>query len=116
MRGYFRGVGEPVIARRMERSQARTLWVVTGARLCWNMATAWSTRYGHLRVFAVIAGQRVRRGDVIGYVGLRGEALGLISTMRFVSATLPVNPYKYLRMTWARHRGSFAAGDVAAIL
>jgi murein DD-endopeptidase MepM/ murein hydrolase activator NlpD len=32
------------------------------------------TRYGHLEGFAVRAGQRVRRGDVIGFVGSTGRS------------------------------------------
>lgn len=33
-----------------------------------------STRYGHLSRFGVLNGQRVRRGDVIGYVGSTGRS------------------------------------------
>src|SRR5262245_42375760 len=35
-----------------------------------------STRYGHLSRFAVRAGQPVKRGDIIGYVGSTGRATG----------------------------------------
>jgi murein DD-endopeptidase MepM/ murein hydrolase activator NlpD len=34
------------------------------------------TRYGHLASFAVRPGQRLRRGDVIGYVGNTGRSTG----------------------------------------
>lgn len=34
------------------------------------------TRYGHLSRLAVVAGQSVRRGDVIGYVGSTGLSTG----------------------------------------
>lgn len=34
------------------------------------------TRYGHLSRLAVVAGQTVRRGDVIGYVGSTGRSTG----------------------------------------
>lgn len=35
-----------------------------------------STRYGHLSQFSVRAGQQVKRGDVIGYVGATGRVTG----------------------------------------
>jgi murein DD-endopeptidase MepM/ murein hydrolase activator NlpD len=34
------------------------------------------TKYGHLSRFAVIGGQRVKRGEVIGYVGSTGRSTG----------------------------------------
>ena len=34
------------------------------------------TRYGHLSRLNVAAGQQVRRGDVIGFVGSTGESTG----------------------------------------
>lgn len=35
-----------------------------------------STRYGHLQRIAVTNGQKVRKGDIIGYVGSTGRATG----------------------------------------
>jgi murein DD-endopeptidase MepM/ murein hydrolase activator NlpD len=69
-----------------------------------------STRYGHLSGFAVAAGQHVHRGDVIGYVGESGRSTGPHLHYEVRINDIPVNPYKYLRITVA-HSGGFAAGS-----
>jgi murein DD-endopeptidase MepM/ murein hydrolase activator NlpD len=69
-----------------------------------------STRYGHLSGFAVTAGQRVQRGDVIGYVGESGRSTGPHLHYEVRINNTPVNPYKYLRLTLA-HSGGFATGS-----
>jgi murein DD-endopeptidase MepM/ murein hydrolase activator NlpD len=69
-----------------------------------------STRYGHLSGFAVTAGQRVQRGDVIGYVGESGRSTGPHLHYEVRINNTPVNPYKYLRMTLA-HSGGFSTGS-----
>jgi murein DD-endopeptidase MepM/ murein hydrolase activator NlpD len=69
-----------------------------------------STRYGHLSSFAVIAGQHIQRGDTIGYVGLSGRSTGPHLHYEVRINDIPVNPYKYLRLTLA-HLGGFAAGS-----
>jgi murein DD-endopeptidase MepM/ murein hydrolase activator NlpD len=68
-----------------------------------------STRYGHLSGYAVTQGQRVHRGDTIGYVGASGRSTGPHLHYEVRINDTPVNPYKYLRMTVA-HAGGFAAG------
>jgi len=70
-----------------------------------------STRYGHLSGFAVAAGQHVRRGDVIGYVGESGRSTGPHLHYEVRINDVPVNPYKYLRITLAHNDGGFAAGS-----
>jgi murein DD-endopeptidase MepM/ murein hydrolase activator NlpD len=60
------------------------------------------TVYGHMSGFAVIAGQEVFRGQVIGYVGHSGRTTGgshLHYEVRIRNT--PVNPHKYLRTTIA---------------
>jgi len=69
-----------------------------------------STRYGHLASFAVVAGQYIHRGDVIGFVGLSGRSTGPHLHYEVRINDTPVNPYKYLRMTVA-NLGGFAAGS-----
>jgi murein DD-endopeptidase MepM/ murein hydrolase activator NlpD len=69
-----------------------------------------STRYGHLSGFAVTIGQQVHRGDIIGYVGLSGRSTGPHLHYEVRINDIPVNPHKYLRLTFA-HAGGFSAGS-----
>jgi murein DD-endopeptidase MepM/ murein hydrolase activator NlpD len=57
------------------------------------------TLYGHLSGFAVTAGERVRRGQVIGYVGDSGRSTGPHLHYEVRIRNTPVNPHKYLRET-----------------
>jgi murein DD-endopeptidase MepM/ murein hydrolase activator NlpD len=60
------------------------------------------TCYAHMSGFAVMAGETVVRGQVIGYVGVSGRTTGganLHYEVRIHNA--PVNPHKYLRDTIA---------------
>lgn len=61
-----------------------------------------STIYGHLSAFAVITGQHVTRGQVIGYVGQSGRATGPHLHYEVRVHNVPVNPHKYLRNTYAQ--------------
>ncbi|MFZ0796669.1 MAG: M23 family metallopeptidase [Terriglobales bacterium] len=64
-----------------------------------------STRYGHLSNFAVTAGQYVHRGDTIGFVGTSGRSTGPHLHYEVRINDVPVNPYKYLRLTVAQVGG-----------
>ena len=59
------------------------------------------TVYGHMSGFAVIAGQTVVRGQVIGYVGHSGRTTGSHLHYEVRIRNTPVNPHKYLRTTLA---------------
>lgn len=62
-----------------------------------------SSRYGHLARFAVRAGEVVRRGQVIGYVGATGRATGAHLHYEVLVGGQPINP---LRLLVARERGA----------
>jgi murein DD-endopeptidase MepM/ murein hydrolase activator NlpD len=66
-----------------------------------------TTRYGHMSAFTVVDGQMVKRGDVIGYVGMTRRTTGPHLHYEVWVHNTPVNPYKYLRTTTAQlHRAS----------
>ena len=58
------------------------------------------TVYGHLSAMAVVPGQHVIRGQVIGYVGQSGRATGPHLHYEVRVHNVPVNPHKYLRTTY----------------
>jgi murein DD-endopeptidase MepM/ murein hydrolase activator NlpD len=58
------------------------------------------TLYGHLSAVAVVPGQHVTRGQIIGYVGESGRATGPHLHYEVRLHDVPVNPYKYLRLTY----------------
>jgi murein DD-endopeptidase MepM/ murein hydrolase activator NlpD len=58
------------------------------------------TVYGHLSAVAVVPGQHVTRGQVIGYVGQTGRATGPHLHYEVRVHNVPVNPHKYLRVTY----------------
>lgn len=59
-----------------------------------------STLYGHLSAIAVVPGQHVVRGQIIGYVGESGRATGPHLHYEVRVHNVPVNPHKYLRTTY----------------
>ncbi len=58
------------------------------------------TIYGHLSAIAVLPGQHVVRGQVIGYVGESGRATGPHLHYEVRVHKVAVNPHKYLRTTY----------------
>lgn len=68
------------------------------------------TLYAHLSGFAVTAGQDVRRGDIIGYVGSSGRSTGPHLHYEVRIHDIPVNPHKYLRDTMTQFASAGHAG------
>ncbi len=69
------------------------------------------TVYGHMSGFAVVAGQTVLRGQVIGYVGHSGRTTGSHLHYEVRIRNTPVNPHKYLRTTLAELGSSTTLGQ-----
>lgn len=76
------------------------------------------TLYGHMSGFAVMAGQTVTRGEVVGYVGHSGRVSGPSGNHVHYEVRIrntPVNPHKYLRVTIADLGGSEAPVPPASV-
>lgn len=71
-----------------------------GREIALNNGHSVSTIFGHLSSIAVVLGQHVTRGEVIGYVGESGRATGPHLHYEVRVHNVPVNPYKYLRVTY----------------
>ncbi len=108
---FHRGVdisceyGEPVIAPADGEVAFADFMNGYGRAIMLEHGHGLSTLYGHLSSFAVVAGQQVHRGDVIGYIGDSGRSTGPHLHYEVRINDVPVNPYKYLRITVARDFG-----------
>lgn len=90
------GQGNPVVASAdglvLEVIQDKFL----GKNITLSHGNGVTTVYGHLSAFAVKAGQKVRRGTVIGYVGMTGKAVGPHLHYEVHVNGKQVNPYNYI--------------------
>ena len=72
------------------------------------------TLYGHLSSVAVVPGQHVNRGQVIGYVGQTGRATGPHLHYEVRIHRVPVNPHKYLHTTYEQAIAADATQHIAS--
>lgn len=61
-----------------------------------------TTLYAHMASIAVIPGETVSRGQVIGYVGVSGRSTGAHLHYEVRIGNTPVNPHRYMRETMAQ--------------
>src|SRR4029077_12128631 len=56
-----------------------------------------TTWYAHLSAYAVVAGTRIKRGEVVGYTGISGRSTGPHVHYEVRVNNAPVNPWRYMR-------------------
>ena len=64
------------------------------------------TRYGHMSRLNVYAGQRIRKGDIIGYIGSTGRSTGPHLHYEVRIAGVAVNPIPYMQADQFRQQPS----------
>jgi len=92
--------GTPVRAAADGEATGQEMGAGYGRQVVLNHGHDVLTVYGHLSSVAVLPGQHVTRGQVIGYVGQSGRATGPHLHYEVRVHNVPVNPHKYLRSTF----------------
>jgi murein DD-endopeptidase MepM/ murein hydrolase activator NlpD len=90
------GIGTPVYATANGRVASAGLYNGLGNTIEIEHGFGYRTRFGHLSRFNVKAGQTVRRGDLIGYMGNSGYSTGPHLHYEVLKGGSQVNPYKYI--------------------
>jgi murein DD-endopeptidase MepM/ murein hydrolase activator NlpD len=89
-------VGTPIFAT-ADGIIGRAQWVSGyGKYVEVEHGNAIQTRYGHLSAMNVVSGQRVKQGDVIGFMGSTGRSTGSHLHYEVRIAGEPVNPVSFL--------------------
>ncbi len=89
-------VGTPIFAT-ADGIIGRAQWVSGyGKYIEVEHGNAIQTRYGHMSAMNVVSGQRVKQGDVIGFMGSTGRSTGSHLHYEVRIAGEPVNPTSFL--------------------
>ena len=89
-------VGTPIYAT-ADGMIGRAQWVSGyGKFVEINHGNAVQTRYGHLSAMNVVAGQRIKKGDVLGYMGSTGRSTGSHLHYEVRVAGEAINPTAFL--------------------
>jgi murein DD-endopeptidase MepM/ murein hydrolase activator NlpD len=100
--GYHQGIdiatdkGNPIYATADGTVESAARAADYGNLIVLTHAFGLSTRYGHLSAFNVTPGQRVKRGDVIGFVGSTGRSTGSHLHYEILANGKLINPLQLL--------------------
>jgi murein DD-endopeptidase MepM/ murein hydrolase activator NlpD len=100
--GYHQGIdistdkGNPIYATADGTVESAARAGEYGNLIVLSHAFGLSTRYGHLSAFNVTPGQRVKRGDVIGFVGSTGRSTGSHLHYEILANGKLINPLQLL--------------------
>ena len=100
--GYHQGIdistekGQPIYATANGTVESATYTGDYGNFIVVRHGFGLTTRYGHLSSFAAKTGQRVKRGDVIGYVGSTGRSTGAHVHYEILANGKLINPLQLL--------------------
>ena len=100
--GYHQGIdistekGQPIYATADGTVESATYTGDYGNLIVLRHGFGLTTRYGHLSSFAAKTGQRVKRGDVIGYVGSTGRSTGAHVHYEILANGKLINPLQLL--------------------
>lgn len=88
--------GTPIYAT-AKGTVSRAQWVKGYGLYVRLMHGQFESGYGHMSRLNVVTGQRVDRGDIIGYVGSTGRSTGNHLHYEVRKNGLTVDPVKYLK-------------------
>ena len=88
--------GTPIYATGNGKVEAAGLDGGYGRRVVVDHGYSYKTLYGHMSRIAVKSGQRVKRGDLIGYVGNTGTSTGPHLHYEVHKNGKPINPINFI--------------------
>ncbi|MGL5838622.1 MAG: M23 family metallopeptidase [Sphingorhabdus sp.] len=104
-------IGTPIYAT-ADGTVGRAQWVSGyGKYIEIEHGNAIQTRYGHLSAMNVYSGQRVRKGDVIGFMGSTGRSTGSHLHYEVRIAGEPINPASFLESATNMSKSLIAGND-----
>jgi murein DD-endopeptidase MepM/ murein hydrolase activator NlpD len=102
--------GTPIMAPAKGKVTSVRKWGSMGLMVKIKHDSTYQTVYGHLLKAAVKRGQRVKRGEIIGYMGNSGRSTGYHLHYEVRRNGKRINPYFHL-MDWDKNRTLMASSE-----